>query len=360
MGKDNLLLGTARGKLGSVVFYRTGGEQRFRTHVKPMNPRTNAQLLQRCVVSTAVKYYSSIINIADHAFQGYSGKLKNNQRYMRLAIKKLRNIALSNVRSFSPIIFNTMQHGNWAIKDDTNIPINPVQISEGDLPEMSFATYNELEGNNEIPALFGVNITGSTSYADIASQLGLNIGDQLTFVIQSFKEGTAYIDRTWIARVILMPDSGDPNTTPFLQTVSGEGTWTTIRSQNKENYGNIHVAVNKTGDALYVMPSELGADYKFIGAFGVIVSRYENALWRRSNCTMYVNPDIQDIMPLRSAMETYLKADTSSLYLNQATTGERASSPRVLMEQEGLQIMEEKGLSEVNEEAKKASRKHKE
>ena len=47
MSKRNMLLGNAAGKVGDLVFYRAGGEQRTRTRVTPNNPRSYNQQAQR-------------------------------------------------------------------------------------------------------------------------------------------------------------------------------------------------------------------------------------------------------------------------------------------------------------------------
>lgn len=58
MAKGNMLLGYARGKVGSLVFSRRKGEQITRArNFAPANPRTNAQLAQRMKMYAPVKLY---------------------------------------------------------------------------------------------------------------------------------------------------------------------------------------------------------------------------------------------------------------------------------------------------------------
>lgn len=350
MGKGNLVIGTASKKLGDIVFYRTGGEQRFRARVKPMNPRTNSQILQRCVVSSVVKYYSTVVTVCDHAFQNFKGKAKNNQRFMKLNIDKYRQIALSNINSFSPLTFKSNQEGNWAIKDDPNIPLNYYIVSEGDLPSIDFAIYDYEPTSSDAPGIntgYGGGISwGSATYADVANALGLQIGDQLTFIIQTMKEGTGYVDRTWIARIILSPAEGDPNTTVFLTGSTGPAFTYKINKPNVENYGDVTFGfMDQAENILFVRPTELSANYKFYGAFGVIVSRYADNEWRRSNTVMDLSPDAQNVNKLSTAMATYEKAKTSSLYLNQANSRTAQQNAREIIalggEGEAIEIEEE-------------------
>lgn len=359
MGKNNLILGTARGKLGDVVFYRTDGEQRFRTRVRPTNPRTSAQLLQRCVVSTAVKYYASVITVCDHAFQNYVGKLKNHQRFMRLNIAELRKIALGQIYSFSPLRFNNIKIGNWAKKNDTEIPLNAMIIAEGDLPSIQIGMYNEIQGSVDTPAIYGTEIWNNASnltYADFAENIGAQIGDQITFIIQTRKKGTGYLDKTYISRIILMPKNGNPNETKIFSGSATPGNKVGINSPNDENYGSILFTTVENSNSLYVTTNDLEPTYDSFGAFGVIVSRYENGAWRRSNSTTVVAPDAQDLLTLEQAMTSYEKSDTSSLYLNQAQNKQKDNATMAL--EEAIRIEEE--IIEEEEKAKKNSKKAKE
>lgn len=55
-----MLLGTATGKVGDLVFYRAGGEQRTRTKVTPNNPKTYAQQAQRSRVANVTLMYRAL------------------------------------------------------------------------------------------------------------------------------------------------------------------------------------------------------------------------------------------------------------------------------------------------------------
>lgn len=339
MGKDNLILGTARGKLGDVVFYRTGGEQRFRTRVKPMNPRTNSQLLQRTVVSTVVKAYSELIEVCDHAFQGFEGKAKNHQRWMRLNIMKFREVALKNVLSFSPMKFTSTHYGNWVTKDSMDIIALPLIISEGSLNgvNMSFyerGTENIVNGPG-FDTLFLEKYNGKSgvyeyTYQDMVDVLGINPGDQLTFIAQTaWVDGFPMVRQTFISRVIMMPSNGDMSTNFF--TNDGDGTHH-VNMPNVENEGDIYFTTSKKNvtdegyTRVYWAPTSLLISSDNIISAGVIQSRYEQNMWRRSNSEMSVRADIEGKLTLQNAIESFEKSTTSSLYLNQATTEEKTSA----------------------------------
>lgn len=362
MGKDNLLIGTARGKLGDVVFYRTGGEQRFRTRVRPMNPRTYAQLVQRCVVSTVVKAYSNFVTVCDHAFQNYTGKMKNQQRYMKLNIDAFRKDALTQINSWSPIEWKkTGLIGNWAYKDDTSTYVNPYILSEGDLPEVNIVKFGTAGGSMQQPVLPITFQTGgptSITYDDVANQLGVRVGDQLTFIMQTADQGSGKVQTTRIARIILMPSHGDTSE-PFL---GGNENNYTVASPNVENNGQIEFGTD--GSNLTFSFSTANGTRANIAAAAVIVSRYENNMWRRSNSIMKVNALYNNRSLLQLAVASFLKSQTSSEYLNQATTGDidaleaRSAEIAETLEAEEQRVIEEMERAEedVAEQQEKSKR----
>lgn len=366
MGKDNLIIGTARGKLGDVVFYRTGGEQRFRTRVKPMNPRTNAQLIQRCVVSTVVKAYSNFVTVCDHAFQNYIGKLKNHQRYMRLNIMDFRPIAIAQVARWSPILWSyAMRNYNWAKKDDVNTYVNPYILSEGDLPSIVpvwSGSYFDGAKTDAAQIVLNADETGkfpnieTMTYQDFCTNLGINAGDQLTFVMQLADNTTGAVTMTSIARIVVMPSDGDMNSIMFTK---GTGSIVRINKPNKENYGNVYFNYASGGSEplqLFFSPTADTSLMENYASVAVIVSRFEDNMWRRSNSKMVVEPAFANLSNLPDAVASYLKSDTSSLYLNQATTGERQA-----LEARTIELMSDEtdmyGMTIAEDEEKSPKRK---
>lgn len=68
MSKRNLLLGTAAGKVGDLVFYRAGGEQRTRAKVTPNNPKTYAQQAQRSRMANVTLTYRALSALIKDTF----------------------------------------------------------------------------------------------------------------------------------------------------------------------------------------------------------------------------------------------------------------------------------------------------
>lgn len=96
MAKGNMLLGHARGKVGSVVFSRANGKQITRALAESMkNPRTDGQNVQRAIFATVNGFASAVRDIVDHSFQSYKEGATSVNRFVSINVKKLRELYLS-------------------------------------------------------------------------------------------------------------------------------------------------------------------------------------------------------------------------------------------------------------------------
>lgn len=69
MAKNSLFWGKASGKLGEVVMYRAGGEQRSRMYVQNVkNPKTLAQMEQRIKMASLVGFFKAAKQILKYSF----------------------------------------------------------------------------------------------------------------------------------------------------------------------------------------------------------------------------------------------------------------------------------------------------
>ena len=69
MAKNSLFWGKASGKLGEVVMYRAGGEQRSRMYVKDVkNPKSLAQMEQRIKMASLVGFFKALKPILRFSF----------------------------------------------------------------------------------------------------------------------------------------------------------------------------------------------------------------------------------------------------------------------------------------------------
>ena len=100
MAKGNLFLGTGRGSVGDVTFYRKNGNQISRVRNRRVsNPSTQAQLVQRAVLATIAKAYAAGSVIFDHSFEGVSVGEKSQARFMSRNLDLLRSYVTDDLKN---------------------------------------------------------------------------------------------------------------------------------------------------------------------------------------------------------------------------------------------------------------------
>lgn len=261
-----MLLGHARGKVGSLVFSRSNGQQIVRSRAEVVkNPQTTTQMIQRIILNTIAQAYSRMAAITDHSFEGVQNGQKSMSYFMKKNMEMLRakiaNISidsglLGDVYAFTPIGQNVLAP-------------NAYEIAKGTLPEVR--AY-ELEEDNTVAAMA---LTENT-YAGVLNQYGLKRGDQLTFVTMQ-QDGLTNIVSFHFARVILDPQNADGTEADLSSAFIVDGA---INLPNVRNEGEFS---KLTFDTDHV---EFGFTNGYLAATGIIVSRKENGTWLRSNCKM--------------------------------------------------------------------------
>ena len=291
MSKGNLFMGNASGKLADVVLYRNAGAQVARLRVRnPKNPRTEAQLIQRVIQSTAAKAYSLLQPICNHAFEGKSTNTENQSEFMRL------NVARDRYRvKVAPMGWRALTQFN---SRDLIEPIaNNYIVASGQLPEIAFS------GDGAVFTIgAGMGLTAKSTYADVATALGLKQGDQITIlgVVVDGQKGA--MSNLHVARIILDPSDHDM-TTVFV------GTGDTVNKPNEKNEGSISVMLND---------GALTIDTSWPTSAGTIIaSRYEGK-WLRSTARMNVAIRLDAPVTLGEAVDSWKTAVSSDKYLNQA------------------------------------------
>ena len=275
MSKGNMLLGHARGKVGDLVFSRVNGQQVTRARAAVVkNPQTEAQMIQRILLNTVIQAYSRMSEICDHSFEGVQTGQKSMSAFMRKNLNQLRTFVASEresghffdeIYSFSPLGSN-------------RFAMNEYIIASGTLPAVTTSVDSSLGGIVAISAS-GAGLT----YADVINSLGIQRGDQLTFIIQeAWSDGRAAFK---FARVILDPRDADGNELS-LDTLFLTGT--AINQPNSKNETE-DITFNYTNGQLRFY-FEQGTSF---GA-AVIVSRQRtDGTWLRSNTSIV----LEDAMP---------------------------------------------------------------
>lgn len=324
MAKGNMLLGKARGSVGDLTFSVLNSEQVTRAKAKSVkNPRTDAQMIQRVLMSTTVHAYSGMQEIVDHSFQGVPYQGRSMNRFNQLNVKNLRALyaQIAGGSTDVPLVFNA--NGN------KRVSLAPWIMSTGSLPTVGLKidaeagaawpvalTNNQTVGTNTVDS--GVAIDASfesaPSYADLIAYFGLQAGDQLTLtaLTRLVSDNEAGCNFKY-ARFILQPNDGDLSHLLTDATVA-----------NEKNQG---VSFSYADGTLFINFSDLveaGENNRtFFMEACIITSRLENNAWKRSNSQMVMcTDDLADGgVDMEEAIDSYssVQFDTNSpWYLNKA------------------------------------------
>ena len=317
MSKGNMLLGHARGKVGDLVFARVNGQQVTRARASVVkNPQTEQQMIQRILLNTVIQAYARMAEICDHSFEGVAVGQKSMNKFMKENLNNLRKKvseyanahgAFDGLYAFCPKGLNFFTPNEWV-------------LSSGQLPEVTLAN---------IAASTGAEITlvsadAIPTYAEIIASLGLQRGDQLTFIGQElYTDGRAAFK---FARVILDPREEDGTqadlSTPFLADDS-------VNKPSPRNEGS-DISFSSAANKLIF---DLGASSMFGAA--VIVSRQKSdGSWLRSNAAMQLDASLPyaltGAMDMQEAIDYSYSGSLdleSERYLNNATKGSKIVAP---------------------------------
>lgn len=304
MSKGNMLLGHARGKVGSLVFSRSNGQQIVRARAEVVkNPQTDAQMVQRIILNTVSQAYSKMSAIVDHSFEGISAGQKSMSYFMKRNLQLLREDLSKNV-SFedAPPYFSPVNSNLFAI--------NTYEISKGSLPEV-----------NPVDVVGRGIMTGITTntYKGVLDAYGLQRGDQLTIIIVD--EDSANRHSFKYARVILDPREADGSEAPLSTAFI---TNTAITKPNPKNETN--------GITFGLIDNEINfGSVNDAAAGGLIASRQrEDGSWLRSNSKLQWGADtMAPGYTMQAALDDFKAGQIEVInpkYLNNASKGGSVSS----------------------------------
>lgn len=286
MAKGNFILGTVAGKIGDVVAYKVKNSNNKqvqglrRYQAKVANPQTSKQMGQRWKLSVLQNFYRGLQSLLDHSWQGIAYGDPSRRHFMKLTMQK----------DFEGMI-------PYLLKGDKRFVPGELPVAMGSIPVDCSCTVGQsaivCEGINYPDGEY--TTLGDLSAAIIAANIGINNGDQLTFIGVYGNSGN-YIPM--YARVILETTS----TTPLVDLA-------------------VNLSQEATSDKLQF---NFGSNTPQAGA--VIVSRYANNAWLRSNSTMAVADAVRDFYATGAQYDAMMLSYTtttetsSDWYLNQAGT----------------------------------------
>lgn len=314
MAKGNMLLGHARGKVGDLVFARQNGQQTVRSRAAVVrNPQTEAQMIQRLFMNTIAQAYSKMSAIVDHSFEGIPAGQKSMSYFMKRNLAALRS-RVAEERAldydFSAIYAFTKLGQNYFAP-------NAYEIAKGQLPAVTIDGIYTQYAETDVPA------TDALTYQDVIDALGLNRGDQLTFIAIHGRSTTSDFK---FARVILDPHNEDGSKAE-LSVAFMDGN--AVNCPSPKNEGTVILSVQD--DLLSFSFSESTA----MTCAAVIVSRKKaDGTWLRSNAQLAVSESgiTMTGMSLQDCLDALVSGglDTENpLYLNNAgtTSSGSGSSP---------------------------------
>lgn len=207
-----MLLGLAGGKVGDLVFYRDGGEQRTRTRVIPKNPRSPLQMAQRVRIANVAALYRLLAPIVRDSF---SNRPSNQSGYNAMA---------SGAIELSPFMTKEMANA------DSVLPM-PAVIAKGVLPAVNYSIETAdfmgvIIPVSNLPAGSSANV-GAVSAAILAEYPAMQEGDKLTFVELQFAEDTSadfdLYEATSYIREFVIDTTSDMALPPFLSVDNTAG-----------------------------------------------------------------------------------------------------------------------------------------
>ena len=303
MSKGNMLLGHARGKVGSLVFSRVNGQQITRARAEQVkNPQTDAQIIQRILLNTVSQAYSRMASICDHSFEG----VKAGQDSMSYFIKTNLNALRAKIA----------EHGSIDTDEVFATPIgqsflasNDYVISKGSLPVVnaSGVANNGMDWN-----------IGTGSYKAVIDRYGLERGDQITFCLVRMDEQNVVTFK--YARIILDPRNDDGTEASMVTALFSEGKVNKPNPKNEVadfNFSNI-------GDTWLI-----SAGYNTIAGCIIASRQKEDGTWMRSNSNMVTNSIVPVGMTVAAALNDFRSGGIDIVnpkYLNNATRNAGAAA----------------------------------
>lgn len=311
-----MLLGQARGKVGSLVFSRSNGKQIIRAKAdKVKNPQTETQMIQRIILNTIAQAYSNFNAIVDHSFEGVAQGQPSMSHFMRRNIDALRRSIAQQIAAgydydacvaFTPL-------GSSVLVPNTYV------MSTGSLPAVNAGFASPSAAATRAQFALSAN-----TYAAVIEDYGLQRGDQLTFVTCQALGNTE--SEFHFARVILDPTDAAGNALPLdTQFLDGNGGIAFPSPRNEGTFGALEYdAVNN------VVAFNLVNANRVIYSAGIIVSRKKtDGTWSRSTCQMVVSDAAVGVQPsLQYCLDAFAAGGIdalSQMYLNNAGRGRVAT-----------------------------------
>lgn len=296
MAKTGFWLKGANGKLAGATIYQQNGETVMREVVAPTNPKTEKQIIQRIIMHTVMQAYSKMKEICDHSFEG----LKKGQPTMSYFVSQNVGFARDKVATMQGqgIPFGNMY--NFVPLKLKGFTPNQYQVAMGSLPRVDCNLRAEDEGKGF------VELVRTNTYQGVIDALGLQRGDQLTFLMIDSNNASNFGQCNFhFCRVILDPTNADYTqaalSVPFVDANNK------INLPSVRNEGNFSFEIDQTTGLAFTYNGSLTCV-----ACAVIVSRKMNDKWLRS--TAYLAYNGQEEYSLGECIDAAAQGSNGTIY----------------------------------------------
>lgn len=275
MAQSKGFFGLRKGSTKSLTFSVLDGKQITKDRVYDVkNPRTEAQMRQRMLMTTIGAAYKTLKSIADHSFEGYSSGMQCMRQFNSRNLNRFKQAAAAK----GSVAFNEYKDGD----------INPMPfiLASGSLPGFAFK-FDETSNLEIVGEKEGADFTTAEG---IYAALGVQRNDLITFCTV-IGEGTTLngvysykAERFNIVR-LYCDKSGAVSKLADAFTIS-------------TNNDQASVSMSTTANAITIKTGE--ADF---GA--VIQSRKNDSGWLRSDAVMIVNDTVIAGVKTANQLDTY-------------------------------------------------------
>lgn len=252
MAKSNSFFGLRRGSTKSLTFAVNDGMQITKDRVTQVkNPRSKAQMAQRCLLKTISLAYSSMKSILDHSFEGVS--------YGALSMRHFQSINFNLVKAAR---FATAKTIGYAKYGDSTPNLGQYVIAQGSLSQPNFHAFTlSVQGSG-----ISIAVSDVTTVADFATKLGIGLGELITVCaqIQSNKNAVAF---AWV-RFTLPSNAAAP-----------------ISEIQVESNLNVEASFDN-GVSAVVSVTDFGTDTAKGALYTAIRSKYGTNGWMRSKAVL--------------------------------------------------------------------------
>lgn len=275
MAQSKGFFGLRKGSTKSFTFSVLDGKQITKDRVYDVkNPRTEAQMRQRMLMTTIGAAYKTLKSIADHSFEGYSSGMQCMRQFNSRNLNRFKQAAAAK----GSVAFNEYKDGD----------INPMPfiLASGSLPGFAFK-FDETSNLEIVGEKEGADFTTAEG---IYAALGVQRNDLITFC-----------------------------------TVIGEGTTTNgVYSYKAENFNIVRLYCDKSGsvtkpaDAFTISTNNDQATIAMstaanaitiksgVADFGAVIqSRKNDSGWLRSDAVMIVAQNIISGVKTANQLATY-------------------------------------------------------